>query len=129
MGDIRTPIFAVATETDHVAPWKSVYKINLIADPDVTFLLTNGGHNAGIVSEPGHKGRHYRVAHRPAGTNYMDPENWYVANPSIEGSWWPAWADWMEEHNSGKTAPPAMGATKKGYAPLCPAPGQFVQER
>ncbi len=129
LGDIRTPIFAVATETDHVAPWKSVYKINLIADPDVTFLLTNGGHNAGIVSEPGHKGRHYRMAHCPAGTNYMDPEAWYVANPSIEGSWWPAWVDWLEQHDTGMTPPPPMGAMKKGYAPLCPAPGHYVLER
>ncbi|HZW21073.1 PHA/PHB synthase family protein [Noviherbaspirillum sp.] len=129
LGDIRTPIFAVATETDHVAPWKSVYKINLIADPDVTFLLTNGGHNAGIVSEPGHKGRHYRMSHRPSGSNYMDPENWFVTNPSGEGSWWPAWEGWLAEHNSGMTAPPPTGAIKKGYPPLGPAPGRYVLER
>jgi len=129
LGDIRTPIFAVATETDHVAPWKSVYKINLIADPDVTFLLTNGGHNAGIVSEPGHKGRHYRVAHRPAGTNYMDADNWFMSNPSIDGSWWPAWAGWLEQHASGMVPPPPFGTTKKGYPPLGPAPGYYVLER
>ena len=129
LGDIRAPIFAVATETDHVAPWKSVYKINLIADPDVTFLLTSGGHNAGIVSEPGHKGRHYRVAHAPAGTNYMDAENWYRSNPSIDGSWWPAWADWLEQHASDKVPPPAIGAAKKGYPALDPAPGTYVLER
>ncbi len=129
LGDIRAPIFAVATETDHVAPWKSVYKINLIADPDVTFLLTSGGHNAGIVSEPGHKGRYYRVAHRPAGTNYMDAENWYLANPSIDGSWWPVWADWLEQHASSLVPPPAMGAPKKGYPVFEPAPGTYVLER
>jgi polyhydroxyalkanoate synthase subunit PhaC len=129
LGDIRVPIFAVATETDHVAPWRSVYKINLIADPDVTFLLTSGGHNAGIVSEPGHHGRHYRVAHRPAGTNYMDAESWYLANPSTEGSWWPAWAGWLEQQTSGMMPAPSIGAPKKGYPPLAAAPGTYVLER
>jgi len=50
------PSFVVATGTDHVAPWRSVYKFNLAVDADMTFLLTSGGHNAGICSEPGHPG-------------------------------------------------------------------------
>ena len=70
--DIRVPIFAVGTETDHVAPWRSVYKLNLSMDTDVTFLLTNGGHNAGIVSEPGHANRHYRLATRAEADRHLD---------------------------------------------------------
>ena len=61
LADLRAPIFAVGTERDHVAPWRSTYKINQQVESDVTYLLTSGGHNAGIVSEPGHAGRRFRV--------------------------------------------------------------------
>src|ERR1041384_5636445 len=51
LGDIRVPLLVVATETDHVAPWRSVYKILMLTASDASFVLTTGGHNAGIVSE------------------------------------------------------------------------------
>jgi polyhydroxyalkanoate synthase len=126
LSDIRQPVFAVATETDHVAPWHSVYKINLELDTEVSFLLTSGGHNAGIVSEPGHKGRHYRLSHRREGERYIDPDSWLAATPVAEGSWWPVWAEWLEARTSGKVAPPPMGAPAKGLPPLGPAPGEYV---
>ncbi|MCS0630419.1 alpha/beta fold hydrolase [Telluria mixta] len=127
LADIRAPLFVVATETDHVAPWKSVYKINLVADADVTFVLTSGGHNAGIVSEPGHRGRHFRLARRTDGDRYLAPDEWVAATPARDGSWWPAWVDWLEAGSTGRTAPPAPGAA--GYALLEPAPGRYVLER
>jgi polyhydroxyalkanoate synthase len=130
LSDIRQPMFVVSTERDHVAPWRSVYKINLIADTEVTFVLTSGGHNAGIVSEPGHKGRRYRISQRSSRENYVDPETWHVATPSIEGSWWLAWAEWLEHRSTGdRVAPPGVGAPKAGYIPLGPAPGTYVMER
>ncbi len=129
LSDIRAPIFAVTTETDHVAPWRSVYKINLVSDADVTFLLTSGGHNAGIVSEPGHRRQHFRVSHRPVGETYIDPDTWYQNNPTAEGSWWPVWAEWLERKSGGRGAPPKLGAPDKGYPPLGSAPGSYVFER
>jgi polyhydroxyalkanoate synthase len=126
LSDIRLPIFAVGAETDHVAPWRSVYKIHLQVDADVAFLLTSGGHNAGIVSEPGHSGRHYRFARRAPGGMHVDPDSWFAMTPTVEGSWWPVWAEWLEANGSGKVAPPSMGAPAKGFPPLEPAPGRYV---
>jgi polyhydroxyalkanoate synthase len=127
LSDIRAPIFCVATVEDHVAPWRSVYKLQLLADTDVTFLLTNGGHNAGVVSEPGHKGRRYQVQTRIEGERYLDPETWQATVPVRDGSWWPEWQGWLAERSSAeRIAPPAMGATDQGFPPLGPAPGTYV---
>jgi poly[(R)-3-hydroxyalkanoate] polymerase subunit PhaC len=129
LSDIRVPMFVVSTERDHVAPWRSVYKINLVSDTDVDFLLTSGGHNAGIVSEPGHSGRHYRVSHRAAGDAYVDPELWREQTPPQQGSWWPAWSTWMEAQCSVRVSPPAMGAAESGYRRLEAAPGRYISEK
>ncbi|HJW55983.1 MAG TPA: alpha/beta fold hydrolase [Burkholderiaceae bacterium] len=129
LSDIRAPMFVLGTETDHVAPWQSVYKINLAAGADQTFVLTSGGHNAGVVSEPGHKGRYFRMSHTLSAANYVDPLTWYATTPPMEGSWWPSWSAWLKQHSRGSVAPPAMGAGEKGYLSFGPAPGRYVLER
>ncbi len=128
LGDIRVPIFAVATERDHVAPWRSVFKIHALTDTEVTFLLTSGGHNAGIVSEPGHPGRHYRFHTRRAEDPYQDPETWVGGAVAATGSWWPEWEGWLARHSSRARRPPPLGAPRGPYAALCAAPGTYVLE-
>lgn len=60
--DLMLPMFVVATETDHIAPWKSVYKTQLFTDCDLTFVLASGGHNTEIVNAPAAKRGHFRIA-------------------------------------------------------------------
>jgi polyhydroxyalkanoate synthase len=131
ISDIHVPIFTVATEQDHVAPWRSVYKINLLADAEqVTFLLTSGGHNAGIVSEPGHGRRSYQIAGRSEEDRYIDPETWHITTPRHSGSWWPAWQAWLVEHSEEQQVPPpSMGMPKKGFYPIDDAPGRYVLQK
>ena len=124
--DISAPLFVVGTETDHIAPWRSVYKTKLFTDNDLTFVLTKGGHNTGILSEPGHKGRHFRISPRPAGSLYVGPDAWLAQTEPKAGSWWPDWIDWLAAQGGGMVNAPATGAADKGFAPLCPAPGTYV---
>jgi len=123
LADIRAPLFVAGTENDHVAPWRSVYKAGLFTDADLTFLLASGGHNAGIVSEPGHAHRGYRVAARAHGEPYVDPETWLARTPRREGSWWPEWQSWLAAHSGAPAEPPAMGEA------LGEAPGEYVLQR
>lgn len=127
--DIRVPIFMVGTTRDHVAPWRSVYKIHLLTDTEVTFLLTVGGHNAGIVSEPGHSGRGYQVMTTGAAGRYLDPDEWAATAPRKDGSWWPEWLDWMKTRSGQPVPPPGLGAPEVGYAPLVDAPGSYVLQQ
>ncbi len=126
--DIKAPFFVVATEKDHIAPWRSVYKTKLFTDGDLTFVLTKGGHNGGIVSEPGHRDRHYRIGFRPADALYTDPDSWVAAHDTKDGSWWPEWSAWLGKAQGSDTmvAPPQMGAPDKGYPPMEAAPGTYV---
>ncbi|EPC01870.1 hypothetical protein L861_19660 [Litchfieldella anticariensis FP35 = DSM 16096] len=125
ISDIRVPIFAVGTEWDHVAPWRSTYKIHLLADTqELAFLLTSGGHNAGIISPPEGSGRHYRLTTTHDHDTYVDPDLWLARTPVNQGSWWPAWQAWLVDHSGPKTSPPELGSTR--YPPLGDAPGTYV---
>lgn len=125
--DIRLPCFVVGTETDHIAPWRSVYKFHLMTDTDITFVLTSGGHNAGIVSEPGHPHRHYRIGRSATGALHVPADSWAERAKRIEGSWWEAWEAWLKSlPSSGPVSPPRLGTDE--YPVLADAPGSYVLE-
>jgi len=125
LGDIRQPIFLVGTQRDHISPWRSVYKLHHLCEAEITFVLTSGGHNAGIISEPGHANRSYQMATRAAHGPWMGPSEWADTARQYEGSWWPAWHHWLARHSSPQQAvskrqpPDDFGA----------APGRYVQVR
>ncbi|MGY8633244.1 alpha/beta fold hydrolase [Bradyrhizobium sp. 14AA] len=124
LSDIHAPMFVVGTLADHVAPWRSVYKIHYQVDADVTFLLTSGGHNAGVVAPPGEDGHRYQVLSKAEDGPYVGPDEWLKLAPRAEGSWWPVWTEWLGARSGALSDPPQMGL---GEAPGLPdAPGDYV---
>lgn len=128
---IEVPMFVVGTETDHVAPWKSVYKVGrLVRSKDYTFCLTSGGHNAGIISGPVHPKRRHRVLTVKSGARLPTAAQYLKKVAPLEGSWWPTFAAWLAAHSSKtRVSPPKMGAPGKGLKPVCDAPGEYVLAR
>ncbi|MBX3708149.1 MAG: polyhydroxyalkanoic acid synthase [Gammaproteobacteria bacterium] len=128
--DISIPIFVVATERDHVSPWHSVFKINLLTTSDVTFALTSGGHNVGIVSMPSKTTkRYYRISTLKEGKRFIDADNWYLSTKPIEGSWWLPFEKWLAKRSGKKVNVPEMGCKKENILPLEDAPGSYVRQK
>lgn len=128
LANIDVPMFVVATEWDHIAPWKSVYKIHLQADVDVTFALTTGGHNVGIVNPPEGSKREYRLGTHGHDAPYVSPEAWFKAHAPTHGSWWPSWVDWLRARSSEMVEPPAQSWFGQGPPADVVAPGRYVFE-
>ena len=125
--DIRLPVFVVGAEHDHVSPWRSVFKIHYLTGAEITFALANGGHNRGIVARPGESGRYFRASTTAAKDRRPDPDAWAASAQRHEHSWWFAWFDWLSTHSSRLVAPPPPGSESAGFAPLAPAPGEYVR--
>ncbi|MDO9197231.1 MAG: poly-beta-hydroxybutyrate polymerase-like protein, partial [Rhodoferax sp.] len=123
--DVRAPMLVVGTVRDHVSPWQSVYKIHLLTDTQTTFILAAGGHNAGIVSEPGHPNRSYQMDSVEKGHGWVEPDEWIASTPLLEGSWWTAMHTWLSERSGAPVPPPAMDPDKV----LGDAPGDYVMVR
>jgi len=120
--DIRVPTFAVGTVRDHVAPWRSTYKIHLQTDTEVTYLLTTGGHNAGIVSEPGHDGRSFQVMTKKPEDHYLSPETF--GRGTARGRLLVATMGGLA-----RCALRGLRRSTSGYPPLGDAPGTYVLQQ
>jgi polyhydroxyalkanoate synthase len=103
-----------------------VFKIHFLTSSEITFALANGGHNRGIVAPPEESGRYFRIATTAAKDRRPDPDAWANSAQRDEHSWWPAWFDWLSARSSRLVVPPPLGSGSAGYAPLAPAPGDYV---
>lgn len=124
--DIRVPAFVVATEQDHIAPWRSVWKLTYLLHGEAEFVLASGGHNTGIVAPPSSDRARFRLVTHRSGMTHADPDAIREAVPDQKGSWWRRWADWLARLDPDMGPPPPMGRADAGYPPIAPAPSAYV---
>ena len=126
---LTVPMFVVGTETDHVAPWKSAFKARALThSSDYTFVLTSGGHNAGIISGPVNPKRRHRTLRWTDAAVTTSPEQYLESAELRAGSWWPTWQQWLVERSpAAMVTPPATGNSAAGFPALCDAPGGYVR--
>lgn len=125
LGDVDIPIFMQAGETDHIAPFNSVYRTaRLFASKDhsdVTYMLAGSGHIAGVVNHPG-KMKYHHSTNEALPASVDDWKRGAVRHP---GSWWPYWMEWLNKVSPGKT--PARWPGDGDLAALEDAPGSYVK--
>jgi polyhydroxyalkanoate synthase len=119
LGKIRTPLYVLGAEADHIAPWRSTYRaVNLVGSDDVKYTLTNAGHIAGIVNPPGNaKSQHWT---KPNAVRSESAQEWRASATRVGDSWWNDWAVWAERKAGPMVKPHELPVGE-------PAPGRYVQ--
>jgi polyhydroxyalkanoate synthase len=125
LGDVKSDTYVVGAVNDHIVPWTASYKATRLLGGTVRYVLSNGGHVAGIVNPPGPRAWYTvspSAAAYPAGAD--EAEQWRAAAETHDGSWWQDWADWAGPRAGGLVAPPPLGSRR--YPVLSDAPGQYI---
>jgi polyhydroxyalkanoate synthase len=120
LADVKSDAYIVATINDHIVPWQSSYKATGLLGGDVRYVLSSGGHIAGIVNPPSPKAW-YEVAD----TNPETAARWRESAARHDGSWWEDWATWADARAGRLAPPPPMGSER--YPALGAAPGGYVR--
>jgi polyhydroxyalkanoate synthase len=120
LADVKNDTYLVGAVNDHIVPWPSSYKATGMLGGTVRYVLSSGGHIAGIVNPPGPKAWYEVAQHNPEGA-----ARWREAAEKHGGSWWQDWASWADER-AGRLGPaPPMGSDH--YPALGEAPGDYVR--
>jgi polyhydroxyalkanoate synthase subunit PhaC len=89
----------------------------------VRFVLSSGGHIAGIVNPPGPKG--WYVAMDTDSELPDSPDEWRQLAERHSGSWWEDWASWSDALAGDMVDPPSMGSDT--YPVLYDGPGEYIR--
>jgi polyhydroxyalkanoate synthase len=122
LGDVKVPIYNLATREDHIAPAKSVLAGSKYFGGPVKYVLSGSGHIAGVVNPPGKPKYQYWTGAKPNGA---DLDKWLAKATEHPGSWWPDWLEWLKAHDDDMVPAREIGGGK--LKPIEDAPGSYVK--
>jgi polyhydroxyalkanoate synthase len=117
--DVTNDTYVVGAINDHIVPWRASYKTGGLLGGAVRYVLSSGGHIAGIVNPPGPKAWFEATDHAPA-----DADEWRAAAGRRRGSWWEDWTEWAQARAGSRVKPPGMGSSL--HPARGDAPGEYV---
>ncbi len=117
---VTNDAYVVGAINDHIVPWQASYRATALLGGDVRYVLSSGGHIAGIVNPPGPKAWYETAGESSPGT----PEQWRETATRHSGSWWVDWAEWAGRRAGPRTGPPPLGS--KRYPAIDDAPGTYI---
>jgi polyhydroxyalkanoate synthase subunit PhaC len=120
LGEIKHPTYIVGAENDHIVLWESAYASTQLLSGPTRFVLSSGGHIAGIVNPPGPKGW-YLVGGED---NPPTAAEWRSKATKHAGSWWTDWATWSTERAGELIDAPQLGSER--YPVLYDGPGEYI---
>ena len=116
--------FSVAGINDHITPWDTVYRSTLLLGGNRRFILSNSGHIQSILNPPGNPKANYYEGSKFSG----DPRAWQHDAQHVQGSWWPEWLKWIQEH-SGEQHETRMTLGNANHPAMEASPGTYVHVR
>jgi polyhydroxyalkanoate synthase len=120
LADVHQDLYVVSAINDHIVPWTSSYATLKHVRSDARFVLSSGGHIAGIVNPPSPKAWYLTGSEHP-----VDPQQWRAGAEKHAGSWWEDWTEWGAKRSGPLVEPPPTGS--ENHPVLGDGPGDYVR--
>jgi polyhydroxyalkanoate synthase subunit PhaC len=124
LGTIDMPSYVLATQEDHIVPWRSAYQTTQLVGGKSQFVLGASGHIAGVINPASKNKRSYWTG----GQQGDDAQAWLASATETPGSWWNHWMKWLETKGGKRVAARRKLGSKK-HPVIEAAPGRYVKVR
>jgi len=123
LGNVKCDKYVVAGLSDHITPWRGVYRAAQLFGGATEFVLSSSGHIQSIINPPGNAKATYFVG----ANETSDADTWLAGAKRMTDSWWDHWRQWLVERSGVPVSAPVNLGNER-YTKIVNAPGTYVLE-